>query len=643
MTEETTFQRKVREARERKEREAALVATQQSHAAAPITSTEFDADLIPEEQYERSDEDKQMDAAIESIDILDAYNRWCGKEVDKKTINRTEGVMVSCPTPDHRDSNPSAWINRDKQTWFCGGCQIGGDKYDIAAFHFGYPVPGYKDGARFHELRREMADSMGFTFTKLPGGVTVVSGPSEDDSDGTVAPSSPASLKVVAPEPDSTPEEVDDSNVYEMFEDDDNILLPSLDWRPIVPEDTFLHAYMKATSLDDVPEEYHFFNGLLALGFALGRDVRLYDLIPVHGNLFVCTLGHSGSGKSKARYHLDRLLAQALPHDWSDPNSKGVRKVSAPGSAEVLIHNFQKPVPDPATPKTIAYYAPVRGIIDFNELSALVARTGRAGNAIIPALMQFYDMEQLISTSSMTTGAKEAHQPFASALTTTQPRALKGLLTKQDASSGFLNRWLFVTGKDKKKFAIGGVSIDITPAVEPLQEILAWASTFSYDEMIQWSPEAAEKFTVFFHSQIDPDKKRSQNDLITRIDLLMKKLILLFTANRKLKVVPVEAVDDAIACYPYLIESYGVPAEQLGSTLTSEVTDAIMSVARKQFEKDGKGVTLRQIAKTLWRRKYPNDLILKSCDALVKLGYLQVEPPKAGQIGRPTVRYKYVA
>lgn len=631
MAEETAFQRKLRERREARERETDLVAAQESFASTPrpASTSSFDEDLIPDAPYERSDEDQQMDAAIDSIDILDAYRRWCGKKVDEKTIKRTEGVMVSCPKPDHTDSNPSAWINRDKQTWFCGGCQEGGDKYDIAAFHFGYPVPDYKNGANFHELRREMADSMGFTFTKMPGGVTVLTG------------------TVTEPEP-TTEDGGDESpdNVVELFEeyddDYDNILLPHLNWRPIVPEDTFLHEYMKATSQDDVPEEYHFWNGLLALGFALGRDVRLYDLVPVYGNLFVCTLGHTGSGKSKARYHLDRLLNMALPHDWSDPNSKGVRKVSAPGSAEVLIHNFQKPVMDPTNPKTVAWYAAVRGMIDFNELSSLVSRANRQGNATVPTLMQFYDMEDTVATSSMTHGAKEAHEPFASALTTTQPRALKGLITQQDASSGFLNRWVFVPGKPKKRFAIGGVSIDMTPAVAPLQAILGWSSTFKADEFMMWNDEAAQMFTEFFHKRIEPDKLRSQTDLITRVDLLMKKLILLFTANRMEKVVTKESVQQALACYDYIIESYAIPAEEIGTTMSSEVSDAVLNFAKRQYEKDKKGVTLNQIARSLARRKYPNDLLLKVCDSLVKLGFLNVEKPSAGAIGRPTVRYKYV-
>jgi hypothetical protein len=380
-----------------------------------------------------------------------------------------------------------------------------------------------------------------------------------------------------------------------------------------------------------------------ASGFALGRDVRLFDLVPVYGNLFICTLGRSGTGKSKARLHLDRLLAAALPHDWTDPNSKGVRRISSPGSAEVLIHNFQKPVPDPTNPKIVAYYAAVRGLVDYNELSSLVGRASRLGNVLKPTLMQFYDMEDTIATSSLTTGLKEASKPFASAITTTQPKALRSLLGAVDDSSGFLNRWLFIAGRDKKKFAIGGVRVDMTPAVEPLESILGWSGTFGSNDFIEWSTAAAEKFTEFFDTRIQVDKKKSQNDLIVRIDLTMKKLILLFTANLKERTVPVEAVDSAIALYDYLIECYGIPAEQIGNTLAHEVSDAILTLAKKKLDTDGRGLTISELGRSLKRRRYPLDLIIRTLDGLVKIGYLKLETTKSGTAGKPTIRYKYSA
>lgn len=614
----TVFQQKLaqRRAEEEQRRRAEQTANQESQL-------KFDPDLIPSNEFQRSEEDRAMDRVIDNIDIIAAYRRWCGKMEPKVRNGQTEGIKISCPIPGHLDKNPSAWINTDKQTWFCGACNEGGDAHDLAAFHFGFEVPKYKEGSTFHELRRKMAEDFGFTFTRYPGGITVVT----------------------APEPTTAVEDEGESEaeVVSLFDDsDDDWIIPELNWREVVRPDTFLDAYMKATILDDVPEEYHFWNGLIALGFALGRDVRLFDLVPVYPNLFICSLGHSGTGKSKARYHLDQLLSTALPHNWSDPNSKGVRKVSAPGSAEVLIHNFQKPVPDPNDPKRIAYFASVRGLIDFNELSALIGRANRQGNVSIPTLMQFYDMEGVITTSSMSHGSKEAHEPFASALTTTQPRALRNLLSRTDASSGFLNRWVFVPGRDKQRFAIGGVRVDMTPAVKPLQDVMGWAGSFKSQDFITWSPEAEKLFTEFFHTKVMPDKKRDQSDMITRVDLLLKKLILLFTANEMLKEVPEHCVAAAISCYDYIVESYALVSGEVGNTLQSEISEAILAFAKKEFEKNKRGITLSALARSLHRRKYPHDLLIKTCDSLVKIGFLTVEKANTNSVGRPTVRYKYV-
>ena len=614
----STFERKLAERRAAREEVA--------RAAQKLQKLEHDQDLIPESDP-RSAADAEMDRIMSGIDILSGYTRWCGKMMPDAR-GKTEGIKISCPIPGHEDKHPSAWINTDKQTWFCGTCQQGGDVYDIAAFHHGYPVPGYKDGANFHELRREMAKDLGYTFTVLPGDVMEITPPEEEGIQGIVT----------TEEPTSGDEELEPAKVIDLYEEavEDMIFAP-LPWQQIIPEDTYLDAYMRATTVDDIPEEFHFWNGLIGLGFALGREVTLMDYVPVYSNLFVCTIGRSGTGKSRARSHLNDLLTRALPHDWSDPNSKGVRKISSPGSAESLIHNFEKPVEDPSNPKKIAYYAPVRGLIDFNELSSLVGRASRMGNVTVPTLMQFYDMENTVATSSMTHGSKQAHNPFASALTTTQPSALRTLISKSDDVSGFLNRWIFVPGREKMRFAIGGVHVDMLPVVPKLQEIGGWAASFGTSERVDWSPEAVTRFTDFFHGVIERDKKLSQSDLLIRLDLLMKKLILLLTSNRMEKIVSLQTVEDAIACYPYMLSSYAIPEGQIGNTLQHEVSEAVMTYIDKHPDS---GVSLRDIHRSLAKRKYPNDLLLKTCEQLTKLGLLKTVVPKAGTVGRPTTRYK---
>ena len=617
----TKFQQRLAE---RRAREA------EAKAAEEAAKPSFDADLIPETTYERSDEQLQMDQVIADIDIIDAYRRWCGKMTPDVRGPQREGIKISCPIPGHRDVDPSAWINLDKQTWFCGGCQEGGDKFDIAAYGLGYPVPGYKDGAEFHKLREAMARDFGYTITKHAGGTVTITAPIVEPEEKS------EEVDSVRPEPPSA-----DVVLLRDEDDDEAFDVPSLDWRPIVPPQTFLDEYMKATIVDDVPEEYHFFHGLVALGFALGRDLSLFDSIPVYGNLFICTLGRSGTGKSKARRHLDQLLTRALPYDRSSSISRGVLKVSAPGSAESLVYNFMKPEEDPTNPKKIVGYNPVRGLIDFNELSALISRTRRQGSALTPALMQFYDMEDVISTHSMTTGNKEAHKPFASALTTTQPKSLRGLIDATDDSSGFLNRWLFIPGKEKRRFSVGGVQVDVSPCVAPLQAVQVWATTFGREQM-EWSEEAYLAFDRFFQEVLEPERRKAQNDLLIRIDLTLKKLILLLGANKGERIVSEQTVLDALYCYPYLKASYGIPEAQIGNTVNNEIAEAVISVVRKFEEKHKRGASLRDISRALARKKYDRKRLNDVIDTLVKLDQIEIETTKVGNVGRPTKRFKYV-
>jgi energy-coupling factor transporter ATP-binding protein EcfA2 len=596
----------------------AVEARRQKQAEEAAKVTQSDADLIPDSGHERTEEDKQLDEVIDKIDIVDAYNRWCGKSIPKIATGQREGIKISCPVPDHPDRDPSAWINLDKNTWYCGRCSVGGDVYDIAAYSFGFPVPDYKKGATFHKLRQQMAESYGYTFIKPPG----------------------MTSPVLVPPPVDEPEETS-AEVIPLVEEDEyeDIIFPTFDWHEIVQPQTFLDRYMQQTHIDDVPEEYHFWNALVALGLALGKEVNLYDRVPVYGNLFVCLLGNTGDGKSRSFSHMRRLLKEALPHKWDDPASKGAHVIGSPASAEVLIHNFSKPVLDPTNPKIISYYAPVRGLVEFNELSALTSRTSRLGNALKPALMEFYDMAPSVMTSSMTGGKKQADEPFASVFTTTQPLALKDLMRRSDVDSGFLNRWVFASGQQKQRVVIGGTVIDVKPAVKPLQDVHGWAG---FGKQISWSKEAADKFTEYVTDTVFPIQKNDTTGFLTRIDLTLKKLVLLLTANVKQEQVPVEIVEQVVMLFPYLVAAYGIPAAQVGNTALIEIQDVLIRHIKNWTEKKGHGMTYRELYLRIKSKKYPPDLVHKMLKILTDMGLIEAVASNIGKVGRPTVRYKYV-
>lgn len=330
-------------------------------AAPPQTPTivpdRHDADLIPdvpEGAYERTDADREVDRVIDNIGVVEAYVKYIGKMVPKAGRKR-ESIMVSCPKPEHPDRNPSAWLNSDTDTWFCGTCDEGGDKFDFFAWHFGFPVPGYKEGEHFVALRQKVAEDNGVVTVRDPlsGKARTLTVIEDTDPEPAplpttvIEPDEPAVRAPAAPaEPTSdSPATVTSIPTALTWEDEDEIIdYPTVNWRTLAPTGTFLHEWMEQTSKDDLPDEFYFWLGMQALGFAIGRETELGDNPHVRGNLFLCLYGGTGMGKSRATGHLTRLLREALPYDHEDTTNTGTYLMPSPGSAEALVDGFSKPV-----------------------------------------------------------------------------------------------------------------------------------------------------------------------------------------------------------------------------------------------------------------------------------------------------------
>lgn len=604
----------------------------------------------PEIEFEVNPEQMLIDDAIKNLDVTDAYRRWCNKSAVPAT-KRREGIKVSCPNPAHPDKDPSAWLNRDKNTFYCGSCAEGGDIWDIAAYHFGFSVPGYKTDGSFRELREKIALDLGFQFVTIQSQVYVITAGSSvnKESDSSVGNSeSPSSADTEGPSDSGTATEEFSTPTVTVgllptgaaavsIEED----LPpelSIDWRRLLPPDTFLHEWLQATSIDDCPEEFHFWTGLMALGFAIGRNVQLEDSPQVVGNLFVCLVGPSGSGKSKAKRHLRNIVAEVLPYDDENALSTGTKLIGRAGSGEYLVSTFSSPIPDPANPKKTMGFAPVRGFVDYEEFAGLVAASNRPGSTLKDQLMDIYDAQKYLAGGSITNGRRHAQDPYGQAISTTQNGSLKRLLKDTDDVSGFINRWVFATGTMKPVRPWGGVPVDLTVPGRYLRNVYAWGSA---SKSLTLAPEALELWTKFFLKIVHPNKMRSEqagSSMLQRIDLLLKKIILLLTANLRLDVVPVSIIQCAIDLYPYLIESYNIVRKEMKRTEETDVADLIIEQINRMTTANGVNPTGRDIYNAI-KHKFES---YKQCgDILKRLNDLEVITgiKQAGKVGRPTVRY----
>ncbi len=594
---------------------------------------------------------EQLDKAIESLGIIEAYNKWCKKMVVKPT-SRKDGIKVSCPNPKHPDRNPSAWLNTEKNTYFCGGCAEGGDIWDIAAYHFGFDVPGYKSTEPFKELKIRIAEDLGYQISSGPGWMNIIppgAGAITPAPSGSITPttshssasptepvssSSTPSEEPVTPKPGAT----QSTSGATQPNPGDEYEIP---WRDFVPEDTFLREWLIATTVDDCAEEFHFWTGLQALGLAAGGQVLLEDVPKVHSNLYICLMGPSGSKKSQAKRHLKETLLEILPYDYDNPFTTGTKIIGGAGSGEYLLSNFSSPIYDPGDPKKILGHAPVRGFVEYEELAQLMAAASRQSSTLRTNLMDIYDAPKLLSSGSRTHGKTTVEHPYGVAFSTTQNSSLAGLLHKGDDGSGFVNRWIFVSGKMKRVTSWGKIQVDLTKAQGKIRETAIWANK---GHLVAMSQPALDLWDEFFHATLLPTKRAAEasgTSMLGRLDLTMKKLILLFCINEKLDTVPAYIVERVLALFPYLVSSYGVVGKEISRTAENDLAaKTLMKIKEFQDTTNPLGPTAAELQEIMKHDfKYVKELkeLLGDLD---KTNMVVAEEIRTGKRGRPPVRYR---
>lgn len=607
MAEETLLQKRIRERKEAKAREEAAKAVS---TPAPTVGLE---DVDEDDKVELPDEYKKLDAFLETITFEQAYKKWCPKRPFPERLKK-DGNLCRCPNPAHPDKKPSCNFNRDTGLWTCHSCEAEGDIISLAMWCW-----GRHDKKQLLDLKIDMAASFGEVYGKM-GDKTFYVGTREAEPDAEEEKEE-SKASVVSLVPDEST-------------DIENFHAPELpEWGELFPKDTFLDEYMKLVTVDTAPESFHFFSGLLAVGFAMGREAKLYDNPPVLSNIFTCFIGESGTGKSRAKTVLKRLLEESLPFDEVDKGSLGVHFSEDTASAERIVAEFARPLPvdstvvgSPVTP------SPTRGLIYFGEMSSLIKKANRNGSDLKERLMQFCDGDSTVGSNSQMRGKTLAVDPFASCLTTSQPESLRRLIGEGDIDSGFANRWIYVVGKAKPPRPWGDPIPSMDTAKLPLQRILAWSTTTS--GYMTLSPEAADVFVDFFENSIVPDKKQSaQNEgLLVRIDLTFKKLLVLLAANKHESVISSDTVRSTIKLYGFLKECYKFIGERVGLSNRSTLSNKILEIV----ETSADGISRRELDRKLGRFGKNRYEVNQALEDLGKAGFLvEVKPVMTGKRGRP--------
>lgn len=626
--------------------------------------------------------DNDLDTFIKELrgNILKVYAEFVGKMTPTVLPGQVENIMISCPHATHEDRNPSAWVNTESNTWVCAKCG-GGDALEMIAAAWGWP--DYKQGKRFNDLRREIAKRYGWVIENQNGFEVALSpkaieernkklmeeyaqqaqtqpdhmvslSPIEMGSSSVPPESVTPTASVVSIE---TGEEVEEEEPYDPSDFEINRGFPLLDWESVVKEGTFLDEYMKEAIIDYAPVEYHFFNALTALSLAVGRNVYSKEFMPLYGNLYVCNIGETAIGKSNANYALSRTLYQALPWDKSDISRQGVNILNMPGSGEALIGMFKGTI---KTKISEIHTGRIKGFLFYDELSEFIKKSSNKGSILKDITLKLYNSPKEITSESLTHGDSVATDPFFCFTTSVQPGVIRSLLTKDDSASGFLNRFFFVTGRYRKQPGIKKKEVTMQKASALLKGINLW----SQGNVVNGVPQglgaltldlAAEmKYNNWHDGTFEPLKTRADSSEIEkRLDMVVKKLALLFAINDMSSVITEEHYDLAFSLLPFMQACARIVDEKvnlsLGSEMEKDVIDLIQSEqdkAKKRAETTGKPFQPKWVSMKFIRdrrKKYDSQELVKCLDTLTKLGVLHGvnNPPRSGP-GKPILGMAYI-
>lgn len=125
--------------------------------------TEYDDDLIPD--LDLTEWPDVVGYVKAHLGIRQAYSTFVQKANGiGRPVSGGKETFIRCPSPQHVDKRPSAWMQEREGLWYCAACNVGGDVIDLVAYASGRPVPDYKaDAAAFGDVVDGIAARLGIT------------------------------------------------------------------------------------------------------------------------------------------------------------------------------------------------------------------------------------------------------------------------------------------------------------------------------------------------------------------------------------------------------------------------------------------------------------------------------------------------
>lgn len=586
---------------------------------------------------------------IENISVVDVYTKLSGKT--PRTANgQTESIMGFCVSPHHDNTKSEAmWMNSKKNTWKCAGaCETGGGVVGLVGLSMGLnPGRGMLRGKEYAKAEEELLLMYGWEFTqkstgeweaKTPTQVLLENKAAQENREDVLAALKKPEPQVAA-EPIAATQPPEESSTEPLAEvisitstTDDlplSVKLPTFDWRKICTPNTAISEYMKACIVNAVPEQFHFFNAMMLVGLAAGRNVAGPKKDVFYGNISPILIGNSGVGKSMSWRPVRTVLKEAMPFFClSSGEHAGVVLASAPGSGEDLMDVFNKNVDKDGKP--IENLRGVKALISYGEVSHFVSKASAKFSVLENSIQDLYDAQYDVGVRSRSGGQSNAIEPFFCLTSTSQPKIVGQTFTADQVANGLAGRLDFVTGTYKEPDPFENETDSLDQAVAEYKVLAHWANQGLRN--LEWSDEAKPMWAEFFDKKIRPIKRDSETDINKRMDLKIKKFALIFAVNEMHEEIMPSDLQKAIYLFDYVAQVLAFIGGKIGQTQRYEIETDILEFIVEYFKKNGKPCCMRDLKRSFARRNWETGDYLAAIKGMAEMGEIVIESvkPKRG-------------
>jgi hypothetical protein len=614
-------------------------------------------DSVPDVSADATEDNKRLEIVdrqqfIDRISILDVYKKLTGNSV-RVSAGQTNSIMGFCVSPSHNNTNSEAMQMSTDNTWVCHACEQGASQVGMVAFSMGVAEVGSGKlrGQSYAKAEEQLLQMFGWEKHKLSNGKTAMTPPVKEEPKP-----KPVTKKDEPQKEDPRPLAVV-QDITDGDEEEDSIVedVVPYEWRDNMPANTFLGTYMEAGSRDDCVEVFHLAYALEALAVTVGKQVVLEDQYDIYPNLYICLLGDSGTGKSKASQALKHVLGTVAEWTPDQEPQIGARIVANPSSGSGLVTAFRRNVEVPKVggkqnETAIIVRGDVKAIIEYGELESLTSRMAKDTTGLRTTILDLFDGAPKVGSIAKGDGANGYYceNPFACQVTTLQPRNIPNLLSSKDVVSGFVNRYMFFYGAPKIRMSR---SKPILPyfdeAIAHLEKIRDWANDSGTRRVMEWTEDAGDYWDAWFHNV--QEKHRIKNaDMLNRVDIHFKKLSMLFAVNEMSEIIELDHVVRAIGMFDWILSTYQLVDKSVGVPPMTQLEEKILAIIqRSEAKKPENPVTVGAINKAVQNNgnKVSREEITRALTNLERAQELKrVEPGKNKdgtpiKMGRPTERW----